>query len=618
MDYSKVGLKSGIEIHQQLDTHKLFCSCPSIIRDDKPHYTIKRKLRAVAGELGHVDPAALYELLKNQEFIYEGYDDTNCLVELDEEPPHLLNKEALTICLEIAFLLNAKPVDELQIMRKTVIDGSNTSGFQRTALVATDGYVEVNGKRIGIPSICIEEDACRIIKKEGNTTTYRLDRLGIPLVEITTDPDIESPQEAREVAKRIGSILRATGKVKRGLGTIRQDLNISIRGGERIEVKGVQQLNDIPKLVENEIKRQQNLLEIKKKLRNKRFGYEFFECTDLLGKTDSKIIRSALKAKKGVFGVKLNGFSGLLGVELMPNHRFGTELAQVAKGVAGVKGIFHSDELPAYGITKKDVDAIKNKIQYKAGDAFVLVVESEKVATEALEAIVERCRTAFLGVPKETRRASGEKTEFMRPLPGSARMYPETDEPLVKIARDTLKEIKKNLPKLPEERIAEVKEMGLNSEMANQLVNSDLLEKFLDYSKKFKINPTLIVSTLMAAPKEAEKKYGVDCSDIPTSIFEKIFYFLEKRKIAKESIPEILAESAKDPKLDIQQIIESKKLFLLTETELKNRIKEIIENNKTLASQGKTAIGPLMGQCMAQLRGKADASTVSRILNEML
>ncbi len=266
IDYSKLGFKCGIEIHQQLETHKLFCDCPSIVRGTSPDITVARKLRAVAGETGSVDRAAAYEKSKGKEFIYEACSSSCCLVELDEEPPHDPNSEALNIALEISLLLKAKIVDEIQFMRKTVIDGSNVSGFQRTALIAQDGYIDTSKGKVNVPVICLEEEAAKKIETTNDYTQYRLDRLGIPLVEITTDASIKDPDHAKEVAEKLGMILRSTGKVKRGLGTIRQDVNVSIKEGVRTEIKGFQDLKSIPKVINYEIQRQLKELKEGKKL----------------------------------------------------------------------------------------------------------------------------------------------------------------------------------------------------------------------------------------------------------------------------------------------------------------------------------------------------------------
>ena len=266
LDYQKIGLKCGLEIHQQLDTRKLFCNCPSVLRQDEPDFKIKRKLHAVAGESGEVDEAAMYQVSLNENFIYEGYDST-CLVELDESPPLEINEDALKIAMQISILLNAKIFPITQIMRKTVIDGSNTSGFQRTVLIARDGFVETKEGRVGIDSICLEEDSARIIQTGGKESFYRLDRLGIPLIEIATSPDVKNPQQAKDVALHIGKILRLFN-VKRGLGTIRQDVNVSIRKGARVEIKGVQKPELIEKAVEMEAKRQFNFVEKKQNVKS--------------------------------------------------------------------------------------------------------------------------------------------------------------------------------------------------------------------------------------------------------------------------------------------------------------------------------------------------------------
>jgi Glu-tRNA(Gln) amidotransferase subunit E-like FAD-binding protein len=256
MDYKKLEFKCGIEIHQQLEGKKLFCNCPTIIRKGNSHFKIKRILRSSAGELGETDKAALHELSKKKYFIYEVYNDINCLVEMDEEPP----QEAFKSALQISKLLNAKIPDKIIFMRKIVIDGSNVSGFQRTALVGLDGYLVLNGKKINIPTICLEEESCQVVERNNDFDIYNLSRLGIPLLEIATAPDIQTPEECKEVASKIGMFLRSLNNCKRGIGSIRQDVNISIKDCERIEIKGFQDLRSIPKVIDNEIARQLNLL----------------------------------------------------------------------------------------------------------------------------------------------------------------------------------------------------------------------------------------------------------------------------------------------------------------------------------------------------------------------
>ncbi|MEA3378843.1 MAG: Glu-tRNA(Gln) amidotransferase subunit GatE [Nanoarchaeota archaeon] len=268
LDYKKLGFKCGIEIHQQLETHKLFCNCPSLVNDGhKADVFFERKFRAVAGETGKVDAAAQFEKSKDKIYKYEACSSSSCLVEMDEEPPHEVNMDALKTVLEAAKMLNCKIVDNIQFMRKTVIDGSNVSGFQRTALVGFDGSVETSKGKVAIDTICLEEEAAKKLEETKGYTKFRLDRLGIALIEVATDASIKDSEHAKEVASKIGMILRSTGKVKRGIGTIRQDVNVSIKGKSRVEIKGFQELKSIPKIIENEVKRQMNLKESYKEVR---------------------------------------------------------------------------------------------------------------------------------------------------------------------------------------------------------------------------------------------------------------------------------------------------------------------------------------------------------------
>src|SRR3989338_11105244 len=268
LNYQELEFKCGLECHQQLSGRKLFCNCPTLNSDKDADIKVERKLRAVAGETGDVDVAAEFEMSKKKRFLYESNSEDTCLVEYDEEPPHGLNREVLETTIKVALLLNAKPIDEIQVMRKTVVDGSNVSGFQRTILIATNGFIKTSKGNVKIPTICLEEEAAKKIKQEDNDITYNLDRLGIPLIEIATDASIKDPDHAKETAELIGMILKSTGNFKSGLGTISQDVNVSIKGHPRVELKGFQDLKGIPKTVETEIKRQLENLKLKKEIKS--------------------------------------------------------------------------------------------------------------------------------------------------------------------------------------------------------------------------------------------------------------------------------------------------------------------------------------------------------------
>ncbi len=633
INYENLGLKVGLEIHQQLNTErKLFCNCPTIIRDDEPDGEIERILRTSQSEMGEVDKAALIESKKGKKFIYQYYNDTTCLVELDEEPPHMPSEEAVCTALQVSCLMNMNIVDEIHTMRKIVIDGSNTSGFQRTMFISKDGFIETEYGKVGITSLCLEEDACRKIEDGKDYIIYRLDRLGIPLLEITTEPDITSPKMGKEAAKRIGMILRATGKVKRGLGTIRQDVNISIKNGARIEVKGVQNLDLIEKIIENEVIRQINLLEISNTLkeRNAKVIDEIIDITELLKDTKSKVIKRALKNKNGkIKAVLLKGFGGLVGKEIQPNRRLGTELSDRAKVIAGVGGLFHTDELPNYGITQEEVNKLKEyvgeklKMDITEKDAIVIVSDEEHKVDRALNAIIERANEAIIGVPEETRKAlENGNTSYLRPLPGSARMYPETDIPPIRINSEQMEDVKNNLPEMPEEKLERfIKEYGLNRDLASIMVMSHRVELFEELCKKYSnknIKPTLIATTLEGTLKEL-KRDGYNIDVLTERHFDMVFEGLSNKKMSKEAVIEVLKGFTEYPEKNLNEILEIKGLKSLSKEEVENIIEDIINQNiEIVKSKGMGAMGMLMGRCMAVLRGKADGKLINNILKDKL
>ncbi len=475
-NYSEIGLKAGLEIHQQLDTTKLFCNCPSVLRKDEPDFIVKRKLHAVAGESGEIDIAARHESERDKSFVYQGY-DTTCLVELDEEPPHEINQEALKIALQIALLMNMKIMPITQIMRKTVIDGSNTSGFQRTVLIAQDGYVETSEGRVGITSLLLEEDAARIVGYEKKIKTYRLDRLGIPMVEVVTAPDIKTPEQAKEVALHIGEILRSC-KVRRGIGTIRQDVNVSIRNENRVEIKGMQDMKIFVKAIENEVLRQKKL----------------------------------------------------------------------------------SDK-------KKPVD-----------------MEVRDVLPDA-------------------------STKYQRPLPGSARMYPETDLPLLKISRDFINETKKSLPKLRGESEEELKKKGLPEDMIKLLFKQNKLEEFKELVKIYD-NPKLISKLILILPKEISTRMKKPLEEIEEKLGD---YFID---IINSTKKENFSEA--DIKIIMERIVEGmsfKEAVKLDKKDIgdvEDFILKLIKDKPGLSEKA------YMGLVMKEFKGNIDGKKAMEIIEKYL
>jgi len=628
IDYNKLGLKVGLEIHQQLDTaEKLFCACkPELFKED-PEITFIRRLRPTQSELGQIDPAAYFEFQKGVKILYEANRATSCLVEMDEEPPHNLNPQAVDIASTVALMVNARPADEVHVMRKTVIDGSNTTGFQRTCVVALNGEIKVEDKKIPIQLVALEEDAARKIGEQdsGKTIRYRIDRLGIPLIEVTTGPVLYTPQEAEKTALAIGRILRATGKVKRGLGTIRQDLNISIPNGALTEIKGLQELELVSKVVEYEVQRQHNLIKIKEELQKRgaqesALTEEFIDISKIFEETQSKVIKKALAEHKPVLAVKLPNFAGSLKTELMPQVRLGTEMADRARFWGRVGGLFHTDEMPAYGITTEEVNELKKKMKTTEQDAVVFVADALENATDALKAVVERAKEALLGVPGETRAPNIDgTTRYMRPRPGAARMYPETDVPPIQITQDYLKQLRTRLPELPEQKMERLtKTHGLNQKLAKQILDSEYQSLFETIAKETKVSPTVVAAVLTETMKSL-KREGIPTENITDQQLRELFQLIDAGKTVKEALPDIITWLAKHESATVNQAVESLGLGLLSMQELEKLIDQVIKENKVLVEKsGEAAFGALMGQVMRKVRGKVDAEMVVNTLRKKL
>ncbi len=635
LNYAELNLRVGLEIHQQLDTKtKLFCSCPTTLSEDpyKNSVVIERRLRIGKSELGEIDPAALFEFKRGRLFRYIAPVENTCLVELDEEPPHDVNREALIIALAIAMALNSFIVDEIYFMRKIVVDGSNTSGFQRTAIIALGGYVDSSHGRVRIQTIALEEDSARKLSEEDGVVTYSLDRLGIPLIEISTAPDIKTPEQAEEVAYRIGMLMRLTGKVKRGLGTIRQDLNISIRGGAKIEIKGVQRLELISRVMELEAYRQYRLLQLKEELLRRGLSGESISEESIRDLTEiflkhknkfAKFIRESLDKGGKVLVLPLRGFKGLIGFELGPNKRFGSELADYARAWGGVGGLIHSDELPRYGIDEETLHEIYGSLSLSIErDAFIMIIDREDKARKALNAVIERIKYAFKGVPEETRAANEDgTTRYMRPQPGTARMYPETDILPLRVTEDLVNEAKKYVPEPLDNKLKRfIEEHGISRDLAEALIRSRYLALYEELVNELRerVPPQLIASTLINTLK-AFSSEGLDTSVLEEEDFIDLFTEFAQNRFSKEIIPDILREKIKDPKKSISDIISILNIKTLSVNELDLLIDKLInENKEEIMRRREKAFNYVMGKVMDQVRGKIDGKIVAERVREKL
>lgn len=605
LDYDKIGLKCGIEIHQRLETgRKLFCHCSSHLTEEPSIIELKRQLRPVAGETGEIDPAALYELLRDRTFTYELFKDESCMIDADAEPPAPMDPAALKTTLTIAKMLKMDVPDELHVMRKTVVDGSNTGGFQRTTVVGVgndQSVVETSEGFVRVKDLELEEESAGIVAP----AVYRLDRLGIPLVEIGTQPDIKSPKQAYEAAMKIGGMLRLTS-VQRGLGTIRQDINVSIKGGARVEVKGLQDIAILSDLIEFECQRQLALLEIKKLVKGKKFDDKLVDVTEIFSESKNKILLREIKKGGKVFAGTLP-FKGLMTKTVCEGKEvkktFGKELAEYAMAY-GLKGIMHTEEnLDKYGLKKEFA-----QIPLKGEVTFIV---AGNTAESAARAVIERAKYTLKGVPEETRVAKADgTTAYARPLPGKERMYPETDVAPVRVTKELFDSIK--LPRSVGKRREFLKALNLPKGWAEQLV---LHEKYLLFENAVKSADAKLVATILLELIPYMRRDGKAVDTISDDTWLELFK--AAKGMSKESLEAVILEVIKgvSPKAAIKTLSAGKLSKKEVEAEIEKLLKEKADFVK---AQGPRALGGLMGEATKRLSGKADGALIAKILREKL
>ncbi|MEM3637104.1 MAG: Glu-tRNA(Gln) amidotransferase subunit GatE [Conexivisphaerales archaeon] len=632
----EINLKVGLEIHRQIrSSAKLFCSCSPGKENEKEkekeeegkveEKSFRRRFRPSESELGEVDPAALFEARKGLWISYVANKESSCLVEADEEPPHDINSHALETAIMVCRILNSEVVDEIQVMRKMVIDGSNTTGFQRTMVVGLGGSFRAGGKEIGVQTVTLEEDAARILESKEGERRYSLDRLGIPLIEVSLEPVTASPRVVQEIALALGRLLKATGRMEKGLGSVRQDINISVMNGEIVEVKGVQQLDLVSKVVQFEAERQVWMNELAKimKERGLKSGFMEEQVTDLssiFSNTKSKIVASGMKKGDKVLAMRAKGMKGLLSLEPKPNMRLGKELADLARFYS-LGGLFHSDELPGYGIGEEEVLRVREALQCKDDDAFILIVGEEERARLCMQALCRRLEHALLGPPAETRAATDAgETRFIRPRPGSARMYPETDIPPIPITDELIARIDRLIPPSWDEQVKQLKQSyGLGDEQAEKLLDSDYLDLFKKVCISTSLQPSFVAS-LLTEGLVGLRREGLNVSaTISDGILLDLFSRISKGEIAKEAALDMLRSVAKGESKDIQDAIQKLGFQRLSIEELAALVRQIVRQEKKLVHERRErAFSALMGMVMEKVRGRVDGSVVSSELKNAI
>lgn len=649
----KLGFMCGIEVHQQLATGKLHSRQPGdlydVTMDTLPEVwpRFSRKLRAARGEGGKIDIAARFETRRNRSFEYVQSPNSG-LIELDDQPPLTHDESALDIALTTSALLNAKPVSLLQTMRKTVVDGSNTSGFQRTTLISTGGTLETSSDPVGISVLCLEEDSARKLDTyatdTGECVIYNLDRLGLPLIEIATDPDVKTPEHAKETSIALGRTLRQTRRVRRGLGSIRQDLNVSIACGDRIEIKGCQDLSWIPRIIKLEMARQLHFYRLANILRGQlslpalpsdrrldditieasvrekvaqALPLQLTDVTEMFADCESKMVVNGLQKSHTMLALPLPGLAGKIGTKQLDSEgsqlpRLGRELAGAAK-LAGVKGVFHSDELPAYGIEVSNVESVRKALKLSDDDGFVLCLAPKWQAELALESVLLRARAAWHRIPQEVRNVVIKKgapddgtTAPMRPLPGGARMYPETDIPTQRIDSQKWQSIIDNLPMTDSQRQTRMNQFDVSADQKDQILARELDDIFVEYQD--------------GLPAKAWAAVLLENDEIDPRLSSLVLSAKEAGEITREAINDVIAHFAGQiPEVsDIVAYAEQHGLKPADESELGDIITAVVaERLDFVKERGMGAIGPLMGVVMQQA-GAADGKAVSALLKQAI
>jgi len=625
-DYAGLGFKSGLEIHQQLDTKKkLFCRCPAGQYYEDYDAEVLRHMRPTLSELGEYDGTALMEFKTHKEIVYQLNKKNVCTYEMDDTPPFELNQEALDIALEVTLLLRCNIVGELHIARKQYLDGSIPAGFQRTTILGTDGWIPYKDRRIGIRQLGLEEDACREVSDRGHRRVYKTDRLSIPLIETVTYPDMRAPWEVAEVAEILRELARGTGKVRTGIGRARQDVNVSVEGGTRVEIKGVHRIPYIPRLTHFEALRQANLLELRDELRRRGISKEALpstsgDVTAVLAKTAFSPISRALERGWRVTAVSLAGFKGLLTFPLQPGRDFASEISDRVRVIAcldELPNIIHS-EMVNSPLTVEEWKRVRGSVRARKDDVIVLAWGDTRDAATAAGEILIRAKEASEGIPSETRQAFPSGTNgFERILPGADRMYPDTDMPPVALEDEWIELTRQRLPLAPWESREAFRRLGLSSDLVEGLSKDGRGGLVLKLAETLPLKVTVPAVVISQTLKHLERN-GFPVSRLDDGALTALFKRFSGGEFAREAFPDILKLAAVEG-LTPEEAIARLGIFRLSDGAVREITGIIAGFERALEPRDPVKkFRHLMGILMAELRGKADGGTVAAALTEAL
>ena len=570
-------IRCGFEWHIQLNTGKLFCRCtPKMHEEPEADLEVARSLRPSFGESGKIDVSAAFEGGKARTVVYKVYNDSDCLVDLDEEPPHEPDAEAVEIAMQMGYALRTKVFDNIMFMRKTIVDGSNTSGFQRTAMIGLNGSFSFDGKKIGIESISLEEDSARKEDEDPSRITYKLDRLGIPLIEVATSIINTDEKEAKEIALSFGKFTRLFN-VRRGIGTIRQDVNLSIEGGSRVELKGFQNIREMDKVIENEARRQVSLIKLSKEkahLIQQLDSLKPMKMNEEMTGSGSNMIKNSIEKSRSVMGVRIPEFSGLFGTTLTENKRFGTEVGDYLRARFG-SGIIHSDELPAFGIDEEEKKRIAEKLGCGKNDLFVIFICDAGKEKDVLDGLAERAKALLTSVPSEVRLVREDNsTAFLRPMGGRERMYVETDLPVIRPDKELIRRAKSY-----EGFDATVlrEKYGMTEEHMDLLIGVNRLGDAIRLNREFGVDFVTLVRILVEDFRYIRRKFDFE---LDTKTMADAIKKVKAGEIPRDA-PRFIFESIALGKVkSVDDAIEKYNLKKISRKRLEEEIKKLIVTNE--------------------------------------
>ncbi len=619
-DYASIGFMSGLEVHQQLLTEKkLFCRCPAGKFQESYNAEILRHMRPTLSELGEYDGTALMEFKTKKDITYRIHYDTVCTYEMDDTPPFPISEQALDIALEVGMLFDGNIVDELHIARKQYLDGSIPTGFQRTAITCVGGKIPYKDKQINLIQMSIEEDSCREASDIGHKRIYLTDRLGMPLIETVTYPEMKTPQEVAEVNQILRRLVRSTGKVRTGMGAGREDVNVSVRGGTRVEIKGVPNIKRIPLLTYNEAMRQWNLLRMRDELNRKGINAETFEArfadvTKILRKTHYTPISNGIGQGMKVNCVLVKGFAGYLRWQTQTDTYFSKEVSDRVRVIAcltHLPNIIHTDS-QTDTIGSAEWRALRKFMNASTDDALIVVWGSDMDTETGAKEIIIRCKEATIGIPSETRQALRDGTNgFERILPGPERMYPDTDLPPKPITKERLDSIRAQMPEQIWKRENRYKELGVPVDLIDDLAVSKFAKAFDNAVNNLKIEAKFASTALVQFPKRLKRK-KLRVKLLTEALFNKLFLELSNHKIKKEAfLPLMELFLRKGNLLDVDLLKPSdreeiEKRFNMALIQLKHIKFYNIEKNREV----------LIGLMMDDLRGRVDGSEIVDYVNK--